>query len=140
MAIIPGDVVIRFNERLCAFKPTSVLGVLRLSRLQSGHADCLLVIGTVSVRELSTASGRRSTRQMAKSGRMTKNGKLKLEKGEYLNPGPPEHRCNYTFIVEDQVNLIGDTGLTRVFSTRGKEVWFGEAASVLEPRDCSGTF
>jgi len=77
---------------------------------------------------------------MAKSGRMTKNGKLKLEEGEYLNPGPPEHRCNYTFIVEDQVNLIGDTGLTRVFSTRGKEVWFGEAASVLAPRDCSGTF
>ena len=46
---------------------------------------------------------------------------MEIEEAEYINPGPSERRCSYTFIVEEQVNLIADSGLLRVFSTRGKK-------------------
>lgn len=46
---------------------------------------------------------------------------MEFEQAEYLNPGPSKRRCNYTFIVEEQVNLVREAGGVRVFFTRGKK-------------------
>jgi len=46
---------------------------------------------------------------------------MELEESEYLNPGPPQRRCKYIFIVDEDVNLTGKAGSVRVLSTRGKK-------------------
>jgi hypothetical protein len=46
---------------------------------------------------------------------------MKPEESEYINEGPPQQRCNHTFVVDEQVNLIEKPGSVRVFSTRGKK-------------------
>ncbi len=46
---------------------------------------------------------------------------MEPEESEYLNPGSSKLRCNYIFIVDEQLNLVGLAGLVRVFSTRGKK-------------------
>lgn len=46
---------------------------------------------------------------------------MEVEESEYLNPGPTERRCNYTFIVDEQLNLTVKARSLRVLSTRGKK-------------------
>lgn len=46
---------------------------------------------------------------------------MKLEESEYINHGPDEQRCTFTFLVDEQVNLLEKAGSLRVFSTRGKK-------------------
>jgi hypothetical protein len=46
---------------------------------------------------------------------------MKHEEFEYINEGPPHQRCNHTFVVDEQVNLIEKPGSVKVFSTRGKK-------------------
>ncbi|HVQ38215.1 MAG TPA: toll/interleukin-1 receptor domain-containing protein [Pyrinomonadaceae bacterium] len=46
---------------------------------------------------------------------------MELEESEYINQGPCQQRCNFTFLVDEQVNLVEKMGSIRVFSTRGKK-------------------
>ncbi|MCA1614485.1 MAG: pentapeptide repeat-containing protein, partial [Acidobacteria bacterium] len=46
---------------------------------------------------------------------------MKLEESEYINPSPDQQRCNFIFLVDEQVNLLDRSGSLRVFSTRGKK-------------------
>ncbi|HBB94095.1 MAG TPA: hypothetical protein DC054_01775 [Blastocatellia bacterium] len=46
---------------------------------------------------------------------------MKLEESEYINQGPLTERCDYIFIVDEQINLVEKAGSVRVFSTRGKK-------------------
>jgi hypothetical protein len=39
----------------------------------------------------------------------------------YINQGPSQARCNYIFIVDEDINLVEKAGSVRVFSTRGKK-------------------
>lgn len=46
---------------------------------------------------------------------------MELQESEYINKCPGQQRCNFTFLVDEQVNLFEKAGSVRVFSTRGKK-------------------
>lgn len=43
------------------------------------------------------------------------------EDSQYVNAGPPGERCDFTFVVDEQLNWVDAPGAVRVFSTRGKK-------------------
>lgn len=45
---------------------------------------------------------------------------MKLDESEYINRGTDVQRCNFTFLVDEQVNLVVKPGSLRIFSARGK--------------------
>ena len=46
---------------------------------------------------------------------------MKMEESEYINKSSDQQKCNFTFLVDEQVNLVEKVGSVRVFSTRGKK-------------------
>jgi len=46
---------------------------------------------------------------------------MEFEESEYINKGSSQQLCNFTFLVDEHVNLVEKVGSVRVFSTRGKK-------------------
>jgi uncharacterized protein YjbI with pentapeptide repeats len=46
---------------------------------------------------------------------------MKMEESEYINKCSGQQRCNFTFLVDEQLNLVEKVGSVRVLSTRGKK-------------------
>ncbi len=46
---------------------------------------------------------------------------MEREESEYINQCPAQQRCDFTFVVDEQLNWVEKAGSVRVFSTRGKK-------------------